>query len=303
MPAIVEHAPQPTQVRDLLPPQLFAGTVSALPEDIDAAIANVILGDDEVANLIRNAKIQKYLALRDESIKDIRQRMVAEAKRKWTWKDQWDYLWIRCEEMKIPAAVLSNIIGQDEQAVIALCKYFTNDESFERLGNGYSLQKGIYLHGYVGNGKTTLMRLFARNKKMCFNISRCIDIQKNALNKNYDAQAVVDAMIDNIPEPRDIRMFFQQVVGRCFDDLGTEERPVKVYGTMMNIMEQVLTGRYDHRGDNLPLHSTHVTSNMNPVNPMENGLTWIENEYGSRLYDRFRETYNVIEMKGDSLRG
>lgn len=269
-----------------------------MDHDLEAAIATVILTDEEEQTAIKQAKIQKYWRVREESQRQMIDAMRQEILRPWGWKDQYDYLWVRCEELKIPAAVLSAIMRENEFAVRTLCEYFTRDESFEKRGEGYNLHKGIYLWGYVGTGKTTLMTLFARNKKLCYYPSRCLELQKLFV---QDPEGLVNAMSVNVQQPKDPRYFFQKETGRYFDDFGTEEHPINIWGTRRNFMGEIIMNRYDNRMETSRC-STHISSNKDPFEQVD-GVYTMEAEYGTRFWDRFRDMFNVIELKGDSLRG
>ena len=70
----------------------------------------------------------------------------------------------------------------------------------------------------------------------------------------------------------------------CYDDFGAETNR-KYYGDSANIMEEILTTRYDLRRHNM----THITTNLT-------GLE-IEEFYGQRLKSRFYEMFNVFIFK------
>lgn len=266
----------------------------------DAQLEQVVLDEQETAAALRSARVQKYWQLHEEKVQQTRRAVAEEAKRPWTPQEVYEYLWVRCDELRIPRHVLEAIVKQNEEAVVRLCYYFANDAGFET--NGYSLKRGIYLHGYVGTGKTTLMRLFARNKKACFDISTCLDVQKLFLR---DGEDLIDIMSANRGEPKDFRYFYQQEIGRCFDDLGTEERISIHYGNKRNVMQEIMQNRYAQQHA-IPFCYTHVTSNLDPetkrvVDGKERPV--LEAEYGSRFWDRFRDMFNIIKLKGGSLRG
>lgn len=78
----------------------------------------------------------------------------------------------------------------------------------------------------------------------------------------------------------------------CFDDFGLEAVSVKNYGNEANILEEIMLDRYD-----LALSvgmKTYITTNLD--------VAMIEQNYGTRVRDRFRETMNVIKLTGETLR-
>ena len=88
-----------------------------------------------------------------------------------------------------------------------------------------------------------------------------------------------------------IDTFYQNQVGACFDDLGTE-RQGKHYGDAANVMEQIILNRYDNT--NAPWYYTHITTNLTADE--------IENYYGTRVRSRMREMFNLITLEGEDRR-
>lgn len=78
----------------------------------------------------------------------------------------------------------------------------------------------------------------------------------------------------------------------CFDDFGLESVSVKNYGNEQNILEEIMLDRYD-----LALScglKTFITTNLTP--------DMIEENYGPRVRDRFRETMNYLTLTGETFR-
>ena len=171
----------------------------------------------------------------------------------------------------------------------ALCFYFANDIEFETMGKNWKINKGICLMGNIGVGKTTLMRMFAKNKRQCFDVVSCRTVAADFAENGHDAFKIYSENKKNYSN--DYRNFLQPINGYCFDDLGTEEVK-KNYGNQVNVMEEIVLNRYDnsHTG----WHLTHITTNLT--------ADQIGEIYGNRVRDRMREMFNIIELTGESLR-
>jgi DNA replication protein DnaC len=190
-------------------------------------------------------------------------------------------------ESRVPKIGLDKFeIDENNHSIIKLlCKYFTNDQSFET--ENFKLHKGIMLVGPVGCGKTTLLKLFSANQKASFQIMSC--------------RRLADMYADLGPEilhrfslevniPTSLDTFYQNKIGLCFDDLGTENVK-KNFGNASNVMEQIILNRYDN---GVPFYFTHLTTNLT--------VDEIEQMYGTRVRSRMREMFNMIVLTGNDRR-
>lgn len=151
---------------------------------------------------------------------------------------------------------------------------------------GYGLQvdplKGLWLAGNMGTGKSTLLRAV----------------------KNYCA-ITADERSPNLPRymvwrhAKDIASGYEEegasylsdlcnIDTLIIDDLGTESLTTMRYGNALNVVEEVLSRRYDRK------KMTMVTTNFN--------MDQIKKVYRERIYDRVREMFNVVEFIGPSHR-
>lgn len=196
-----------------------------------------------------------------------------------------------------------------------LSYYFTGDERFEMAGYtldtddnrtgyglgiegdanfesaGYVLTKGLLIAGsQPGQGKTTLMRLFAHNPRCSFAILNCHEIASSYKRQGeevLDMYAGESGTLYNNP-------FRQAKGGFCFDDLGTES-VAKHYGNECNVMEHILLTRYSNlSNDGAPLtwRTTHLTTNLTAEQ--------IGAQYGARIRSRMREMFNLIDLPTDT---
>lgn len=160
--------------------------------------------------------------------------------------------------------------------VIQLCKYFSQDKSF----NG-DLSKGLLLAGGVGVGKTTMMHFFMKNQVQSYRMESCREIESKF---STDGEQFVYYCSWMIPIATNSDPFGHQSVGICFDDLGTEAN-AKHYGKEKNVLAEIILNRYDNK---LPFTATHITTNLTAKD--------IAIQYGSRVTDRMRQMFNIIEF-------
>lgn len=159
----------------------------------------------------------------------------------------------------------------------ALALYFANDPRFEEEGNG-KLEKGIFLSGNVGTGKTLLMQAFRLNQKASYSLLSCIDISVRYMTEG------LENFYRYFGEPDQSR-------GNCFDDFGSESISVKYMGNELNCMEQIILSRYYKK---IPFHFSHFTSNLD--------ADAVERLYGLRIRSRLREMCNFIVIDGNDRR-
>lgn len=181
---------------------------------------------------------------------------------------------------------LRKVITVDDanlEVVSLLCYYFSGDERFEL--EGFSMNKGICLFGGVGVGKTTLMEKFFQNQRQSFVIKMC-----RAIEDEFSQHG--DRILKEYGMPRQASVngdpYGHQVLGYCFDDLGTE--PVsKYYGKTVDVMSEVILNRYDLK---IPFTMTHITTNLSTDE--------IFQRYGSRVSDRMQQMFNMIMFPANS---
>lgn len=169
-------------------------------------------------------------------------------------------------------------VDENNQDVVnQLCHYFARETEF--IGD---LNKGLLLAGPIGCGKTSLMKFFCRNQEFSYRVISCRDIEKDFAENGYDC---LDKYSFNVPTAVNGNPFGHQILGYCFDDLGTESNS-KNYGREKNMMAEIILNRYDNR---LPHNSTHITTNLTAAQ--------ITEYYGSRVTDRLKEMLNIITFK------
>lgn len=183
------------------------------------------------------------------------------------------------------AAELSVITGtdfvfqfSDEQAAVirGLLQYFINDPACP-----YPLNKGVYLYGLRGCGKTEIMQAlstFTTEQKLskAFAFSDLADIYAGArANKNTDP--ITPMLLSD----------------RCFDELGYEVGAVLLYGDPLDINESIIYQRYEKNRKHGQL--THFVSNHK-----SGGLAAL---FSERIMSRMKDLVYSIHYPGEDLRG
>jgi hypothetical protein len=230
----------------------------------------VVLTDDEIEAALQRAREEKYYLQKRISYLEALNTPIE--RKKYT-----------SEQIKDFLSQVITIDNENESVVWKLCLYFSGDERFEKMG--YKLDKGLCLFGGVGVGKTTLMEKFCQNQRQSYIMKMC-----RALEDEFakDGDEVLreygiykQTTINGDP-------YGHQVLGYCFDDLGTE--PVsKYYGKTVDVMAEILLNRYDNR---LPFTQTHITTNLSTDEILQ--------RYGTRVADRMQQMFNMITFGNDA---
>jgi len=152
------------------------------------------------------------------------------------------------------------------------------------LDGKHSPDKGLWLYGNIGTGKSTMLRIVKEFCKM---------VRPPGNNGRIYSFAIVNAV--DICARFSARGFpgIEDYIGSsrlAIDELGSEVIPTGYYGTPLNVIQHLLQGRYDRKHSSF----THVTTNIS--------LKQISSMYSPRIYDRCKEMFNFVEFKGKTFR-
>jgi DNA replication protein DnaC len=252
---------------------------------------HIDLTEDEVDEAMLAAKRRKEALIKEE----IERKAVEERRRlfianKFTYDQTKAFMLYRAKnifdgEFKLDA----------ENSVVfeLMCRYFSEDDKFisdcTNLGiKNASLDKGIFLLGNFGVGKTWMMMLFARNQRQVFDVYNAKDISKDYQENGEEAMAKFLNKKENAFQ--DPTAFYQKYSGLSIDDIGTEDIKNN-YGNKKSVILDIFEQRYIKKNTGIFLHGT---SNLTTKQ--------LEEYYGGRVTSRMREVLNIIELPGEDRR-
>jgi len=163
-------------------------------------------------------------------------------------------------------------LNEREQEIYKiLALYFTQDKRL--LDKGYDLNKGIWLFGGVGCGKTTIMELFSENPLINYPV-----VQTSIIADDYKENG-----------SKNLQRFYD-IPSVCFNDFGFEiEEGVKNnFGNKKNVMAEIIQNSYEFNREKK--FRLHFTTNLN--------ADQVEHYYGPRVRSRLREMCNIISLEG-----
>jgi predicted ATPase len=185
---------------------------------------------------------------------------------------------IKNEFLRIASKIIGEdyIIRKENAATLTdLLRYFTGNE-------GLDLNKGIYLYGTFGCGKTVLMASIRRFLATHF-----------PWNKNGFLSVSLEKIIEDYKSDGNIAKYSFGIndnpINLCVDEFGKEMNE-KIYGTSADsVIKSMFMVRYELfvRGK-----LTHITSNYSPEDLNMDPIS----------KDRMAEMFNFIHIGGESFR-
>lgn len=273
-----------------------------LPEQLQEPVSydDVELTPEETEAALELARREKHVRLENQRRKALAEKVKADVLRMWSPKEMWEYArqrgTIALRDRSGDQSAEFRATKEQVPVVKALSLYFTCSPEFESLDPAlynsvelpFSLQKGIWLWGNPGVGKTLIMGMFSRNKRLCYRLLQCPKIVSSFTVDGFEA---IKQYSRKWPEPIGASNFYQSEIGICYNDLGTESMRAKSYGNEINVMEHLMLDTYENH---VPFFHRHVTTNLT--------FDQVKECYGERVKDRIRECFNIIELGGKSLR-
>lgn len=183
----------------------------------------------------------------------------------WTPKFMLNFMKWRSEEKYKTKLIINQ---QSKQIIIPLVYFLTNDPRFESE-LGFSLSKGLLFRGVSGLGKTYMVELAAGNLLNPILVQSMIDIT------------------EELKSSGEYKFVLGDKTKIYLDDVGTEQTPVKYFGTDLHWFKDFIESYYYRK---LPHSNLIISTNLN----------WSEMraKYTYRVERRMKEMFNVVDLNG-----
>lgn len=152
--------------------------------------------------------------------------------------------------------------------------------------------KGIYLGGPTGTGKTVAMNIVRELYKI--NRFTYKEYLKNGMAVDrvaYWQEFRADQITDDFAQNGDLTLYKTTPL-LCIQDLGSEPTETLYMGNRANVLRQII----EYRGDLGNKAVTLITSNFSPRNPA------MRERYGDRAISRLIEMTNYLPLEGRDRR-
>ena len=139
----------------------------------------------------------------------------------------------------------------------------------------YDTEKGIFLFGGTGSGKTTIMKILQAAR---------------ARMKHPVAMTNMPTLYADMLAEGQMNLQSQREKERIFDDAGAENAEIASFGNRVNLFPQLLLLRYEGQ------HKTHATSNLTPSEIIQRP------GFDDRVKSRMNELFNIVHLPGGDWR-
>ena len=242
------------------------------PMEIDGRIASInFIAEINQQEVLTAANSAKHYKIWEQSQRQAEKQ--SEISKHTELKEKCNYNYFRklMEDNSINLFSKKLIFNQyNELFIQAICLFLSNDSRAENYN--IDLNKGILIRGISGLGKTYVIKCLANNELKPINIISMLEIcSEIKMEGEYNLK----------PSPV-----------TYLDDLGSEEPTVNYFGTKINWFKDFIELYYMK---NIPFNRLIISTN--------NSFDEIEAKYGFRVRSRMKDMFNVIDLKGQDMRG
>lgn len=161
----------------------------------------------------------------------------------------------------------------NKHLITTICYFLSQDTRFESEF-GYSFNRGLLIRGRSGVGKTHTIECVSENEVNSIHVISMLEIT------------------DTIRATGEYRIDIEKKKIIYLDDVGTEEADVMYYGSTVSFFKNFIELCYLK---NKSYGGLIVSTNCS--------FDEIERKYGFRVRSRMKDMFNVVDVKGEDLRG